>query len=238
MTKLRRLNRPDFEGECRSIWLDPGYLKSEELTRLSNLLPGKMDASKRAEFLEKVGYAVQWSGESAIPQTKANRGKKSQYEAAALRRDKLQCVADKSRELLMALADVHPHFWGEIRSCSDVFAFGNTGQTPLSETTSRSILGRAFLPHIWDTAQDIESIFSYAASQIKPDRQNKPKQSNATAFVSEIAGAFKQVTGKWPPYSKATWFPQFVLEAGQIANCGDIGRDIVEAAIKGINHPV
>ena len=84
----------------------------------------------------------------------------------------------------------------------------------------------------------IESIFSHAASQFKPDKQNRPSISNAKVLVAEVAKVFKQVTGAWPPYSKGTWFPLFISEVGDIANCGDIGRDIVEAAIKGIKPPV
>lgn len=233
MEAQRRLNRPDFEGERRAIWLNRGHLQSAELSRLEEHLPVKISEIARDEFLGYVAIAVQRSGVRAIPKTKTKRDKSPQYETDAVRRDKLQIIAKNSRELLKALADLHPRFWMEIRAYSDEFAFVEMGHVPIADQTRKAILERAFLPHIWDTAQDIECIFSYAAGQLKPGKQSRPSESNARAFVSEIVGAFNHVTGKWPPYSKGTWFPIFMLEAGKLANLGDIGRDIVEAAVKG-----
>lgn len=226
MTKLRRLVRPDFEGEKRAIWLDSDHLKSVELTRLATHLPKKMGEAKRAEFLAAVALVVQQVERMPI------------HDAEAVRQEKLQFVADMSRELLKAIADIPQAGWGEIRAFSDVFALDENTPSPLSEHTKKAVFDRALMPHIWDTVQDIESIFSYAASQFKPDKQKRPSISNAKVLVAEVAKVFKHVTGAWPPYSKGTWFPLFISEVGDIANCGDIGRDIVEAAIKGIKPPV
>lgn len=226
MTKLRRLIRPDFEGEKRAIWLDSDHLQCVELTRLATHLPKKMGEAKRAEFLAAVALVVQQVERMPI------------HDAEAVRQEKLQFVADMSRELLKAIADIPQAGWGEIRAFSDVFALDENTPSPVSEHTKKAVFDRALMPHIWDTVQDIESIFSYAASQFKPDKQNRPRTSNAKALVSEVVKAFKQVTGKWPPYSKETWFPLFIADVGGIAHCGDIGPHIVEAVIKSMKPPV
>lgn len=226
MTKLRRLIRPDFEGEGRAIWLDSAHLQSVELERLSAHLPKKIGEAMRVEFLAAVALVVQQSERMPARSPEADR------------REKLQLVAEKSRELLKAIADIPQAGWGEIRAFSDIFALDEFTPSPVSEQTKKAVFDRALMPHIWDTAQDIESIFSYAASQFKPDKQKRPSTSNAKALVSEVVKAFKQVTGKWPPYSKETWFPLFIAEVGEIANCGDIGPHIVEAVIKSMKPPV
>lgn len=226
MATPRRLKRPDFEGEKRAIWLDSDHLQSVELTRLAAQLPKKMGEAKRAEFLAAVALVVQQAERMPAHDPQAERQTKSQR------------VADNARELLKAIADIPQAGWGEIRAFSDEFAFEEYTPSPVSEQTKKAVFDRALLPHIWDTVQDIESIFSYAASQFKPDKQDRPSISNAKALVSEVAKAFRQVAGVWPPYSKETWFPLFIAELGGIANCGDIGRDIVETVIKGMKHPV
>lgn len=147
MTKLKRLIRPDFEGEKRAMWLDPGHLKSAELKALVEHLPKKMGEAKRAEFLAAVALVVQQAERMPVHDPEAEREKK------------LQLVADKSRELLKAIADIPPAGWGEIRAFSDVFAFDEITPSPISEQTKKAVFDRALLPHIWDTAQDIESIF-------------------------------------------------------------------------------
>jgi len=225
MTMPRRLKRPDFEGESRSIWIDPNHLTDGEITQLSKYLPVKMAASKRAAFMVDVALAVQ--------QSKWLR----KTEAEGERREKLDRVADKSRELLKALADIRPDSWGEICAFSGEFAFEKITPTSICETTRKAILSREFWPHIWDTSQDVENIFSYAASKHKPDKQNRPRVNNAKVFVSEVIRAHIKAIGTWPPYSKGTWFPLFIAELGQIAKLGDIGRDTVESAIRGLKNP-
>ena len=96
MTKLKRLIRPDFEGEKRAMWLDPGHLKSAELKALVEHLPKKMGEAKRAEFLAAVALVVQQAERMPVHDPEAEREKK------------LQLVADKSRELLKAIADIPP----------------------------------------------------------------------------------------------------------------------------------
>lgn len=226
MIELRRLIRPDFEGEKRAIWLDSDHLKSAERTRLAEHSPNKMSKAKRAEFLAAVALVVQ---QAQWLQTR---------EAEASRKKKLQLVADKSRELLKAISNIPQAGWGEIRAFSDEFAFDEITPSPLSEQTKKAVFDRTLLPHIWDTVQDIESIFTYAASELIPDKQNRPSIRRARALVSEVAKAFKQVTGEWPPYSKGLWFQLFIADVGKITNCGDIGPSIVEAVIKSMKPPV
>jgi len=226
MALLRRLKRPDFEGEIRSIWFDPEHFPKNKMAALSKSLPAKMSTTDRAAFMADVVHIVQmrkWLCRST---------------AAAARRDQIRFVAEKSRELLKAIAAVHSDSWGDVRALSDEFVFDEITPMEVSDATKCAIFRREFWPHIWDSAQDIESIFFHAANQLTPDKQSRPSIAHSKAFVSEIATAYVNVTGKCPPYSKETWFPLFISQASLIANFGDIGRDIVETAVKGLKAPV
>lgn len=226
MMETRRLIRPDFESEKRVRWLDPDPLKSVERRRLAEHLPKRMGNAKRAEFLDAVARAVQMARQVRIP------------DPEAVRREKLQTVAEKSRALLQAIAAIAPDGWGEIRAFSDEFAFDEISPSPVSDQTREAVFARTLLPHFWDTAQDIESIFSHAASQLKPDKQTRLSLIPARALVLQVVAAYRQVTGSWPPYSKDTWFVLFIGVLGPIAQLGDIGRDSIENVIKGMKTRV
>ena len=226
MATRRRLKRPDFEDENRAIWLYPDHLSKDENGRLSKYLPVKMSGSVRAEFMANVAVTVQV----------AKWQRKTETERAL--RDQFQLVSEKSRELLKALALIHPNGWGIIRAFSQDMAFNADPIPSLSDTTKKTIFESKFLPHVWDSTQDVENIFAHAASQLHPNKQSRPIVRNARTFVAEIVKIYARLVGTWPPYSKDTWFPFFIDELGEIATLGNIGRDIVESVVKDLKHQV
>jgi hypothetical protein len=92
-----------------------------------------------------------------------------------------------------------------------------------------------FLGAVWDAVSDLEVSARYAIEQCVPSRQAQPSLQYAKELTKAVAVAYRDITGKLPPYSKETWFPHFMAELCAWERLSlSCGRALVESAIRSI----
>ena len=233
MTKRKNQARPDFDRERAGVWLEQYALSAEDLGKLRKLLPKTMNAAQKSQFIELVTAlkSISHIGRRAV----ADGEKQKQLKAVATQaRRLLDCMANSQPE-----TDASPprQLSIDARITMDAFAIElvlqDAGIEPLSEATKAARKNGFLAPYFWDTVQDIETAFSYAAGQLQGSKQDRPKRENAKAFVSEVAAAYFKVMQSWPSMSegKTLWFPNFMNTLLLLAGFAIVGNDLLQAGI-------
>jgi hypothetical protein len=224
MTKQRSTERPDFEGERAGIWIGKHELSTDERKTLNQLLPGEMDGTQKLQFMEEV---ARFKPVSHLGRRETPYGEQQKQ---------LQAVATQAKRLLAAMGrdglSLDATLALEAHSAELVCL--NSPEPPLLEATKAARQIGFLSPHLWDTVKDIETVFSYAAAQLKGDKQDHPNFDNTTGFVANVAAAYFRVTGDWPTtsVSKGETFSTFVTQLAKLAGFGHVGSDKIKAGIK------
>ncbi len=233
MTKRKNQERPDFDRERAAVWLEQYALSADELRNLRKLLPKTMSALQKNQFIELIAALKPTShiGRRAV----ADGEKKKQ----------LQAVATQARRLLDSMANsqlgghappsrqLSPAARITMDSLANDLVCRDVGIKPLSEATKAARRDGFLAPYFWDTVQDIETAFSFAAGQLKGSKQDRPTNENAKAFVSEVAAAYFNAMQAWPSMSegKKLWFPDFANTLLGLAGFASVGNDLLQAGI-------
>lgn len=219
---MHRLARPDFEPWPAHI-INPGYLGDALRDVLRGALArSRMDAAKREDFLDRCAMEAQAAHAFNI-------GTAPSRVAADL-----EGLAHAARALLHRLSMMQPESVATFRAMWDALAFGSDPPVHLSDESiaMRSREGR-FLGAAWDCVADLEAAALYAAAAVTPRASTKIEDELSRAFVRAIAGHFQRLTGRLPPYSKETWFPDFMHILGKSQRpAATWGRKLVESAIR------
>ena len=221
-----RVTRPNFDAWIKRgfIWLDAEWLTEAETQALTKLLPAHMALDARTAFMRGVNQSLT---SCAFSMRTSPEGKQSVL---------LQKVAEQARALLYLLAEVEL----ELDTAHTLQAFSKDllylkhSTETLSEGSHAADRSNKLQPHFWDTVQDIETVFSYAANQMRPSKQNRPKLNNARVLAGSLARAHFYAVGKWPAYtarSKNAWFLDFVAALPERLGVAP-GIDSVKAGIK------
>ncbi len=226
-TRRRLLKKPSFPSGRGGYWVNPDYLAAEIKASLWARLPRRMHHDRKCLFLSLTGEAMQ-----EVPELKAR-------DAARAIRDKIAEVESKAHALLVAMNKLS----GDAAQCLSVHGEALAWLTdpparlsPLTQSLARSrdandFFESALLSHLWDTVQDIETAARYAAMQVKPDKAARPSQMLGRSIARSVAEKFRYVTGKLPPGSKESWFPDFIRELG--ASVGvSIGPAMVASVLR------
>lgn len=203
--------------------VDPVPLPETLARKLRPILArAKLTGEQSQSFLRRCGEAAQF-----LSETKAT-------EPAANTVEKLDRVASEAHRLLAALNSLGPVATSTFLAHWDYLAFGTS---PPVELTAESVAKRGdegqFLGAAWDIIADLEASAGYAASQCQPNRAVKIGDTNARALVLRIAAAYQAISGQRPPYSKGTWFPEFMEAFAQWDRIGlRCGRALVESVVR------
>jgi len=221
-----RLPKPEFSFEGH-IWADERFLPELLVTQLRELLPKPpaMSADGANRFLACCAIEVQWRCAERVFTTPARQIQ-----------EELNSVATKARALLHALSAMDAGTVSTFGAHWDFLAFGSSPPVELSDDAMkyRSAEGR-FLGAAWDLVSDLEASAQYAIKQCKPSRQAQSSVLRARDLVKALACEYRGITGTLPPYSKTTWFPDFMetLCAWEKLDL-KCGRALVESAIRSI----
>lgn len=146
-----------------------------------------------------------------------------------------ESLAAAAARMRAALGRITPQAALTFRAHWDFLAIGQSPPVELSEGAIRhQSHDGGFLGAAWEVAADLEAAATYAADQCKPSRSEKFDDTNGRRFVWHLAWAFASVAdGAAPPYSKGTWFPEFVAALAEGLRLGvRCGPGIVESAVK------
>lgn len=148
--------------------------------------------------------------------------------------EKLDRVAGEARRLLAALNSLGPEASSTFLAHWDYLAFGSAPPVRLTPESAakRGEEGR-FLGAAWDIVSDLEVSATYAASMCNPTRGAKIGEAGIRVLVRKVADIFEAVAGRRPPYSKGTWFPEFMQTLAGWEGIGvPCGGALVEAALR------
>ena len=221
MTLPRQLARPDFDSNGVGYMVDSDYLEPDLSAELAKMLPKKMGASARIEFLSRVGETVQFHELSDGQTTPANVQRQ------------LNQLQSRARSLLQTIGRLSPETREALQAHAEYLAIGTAPPARLSSTGAAfaSSVQSSLLGYLWDASQDLETAAAYAASLVTPSKTARPGQSNAHQLVADVARAFYVVQGRLPSGSKTSWFPVFMRTLGKSLQ-HSIGPAMVETSIK------
>jgi hypothetical protein len=221
---MKRLIRPKF-ARRGAQWIEPNYLPADLVAALKPIARRGMNAAQTTSFLAGCHTQAQLLCTSR-PWT----------EPAALTSDSMRIVATHARALLHALQKLSPASVSAFGAHWDYLAYGTSPPVELCDLSisMRGEEGR-FLGAAWDTVADLEASARYAGSRCEPHRQAKISKDAARALAVELAILCRRIAGKLPPYSKETWFPEFMeCLCGWPALGLKCGRALVESAVRSI----
>lgn len=206
---MRKLSKPDFSSGGGWVSDLPG-LSDEALKELRRCLPRGMSAADSDDFLDSCGAAFRRVAAMA------------DVEPAGSRKKVLDQLADRARALLQELNGVSSE------TVSSLAAHFDEVLPDRDEPSAND-----FLDEVWTTVSALEELARYGSSQAVGSRQDRPSENNARRLVLWVAQAYERVAGRRPPYSKGTWFPEFIEVLGREfepqLRCG---RALVESVIR------
>ncbi len=199
--RVERLQKPEFSFSG-SVWLDSGYLPQSLVDKLLEHLPKRhsMSPEQASDFIARCAVQTQLLCEERELNAPAGQVQ-----------TELEAVATKARALLQALGKLSGGTVSTFGAHWDYLAFGSAPPVELSEDAMlyRNEEGR-FLGAAWDLVSDLEASARYAIEQCEPSRQARLSVLYAKGLAKELARAYREIVGKLPPYSKGTWFPDFM----------------------------
>lgn len=144
----------------------------------------------------------------------------------------IRAVEANARRLLASINAMSLPARAALDAHADYLAYGSSPPVELAAAVAEQLRGPqgGLLSGGWDWVQSVESAAGYAASRFAIDRQSKPGQLKARAFVSLLAKYVLDVTGKPPPKNRASWFAIFAGRLGEIMGL-KIGPRIVDSGI-------
>ncbi|HEV7271788.1 hypothetical protein [Pseudoxanthomonas sp.] len=210
--------KPEF-GTAPGFWIDPAYLP--DAVRLSL----HIEARKSGLTPEQQEKLVRFAGELAqMP----NLGD----EAIATQRDQITKIASEARRLLASLKGLSPAAAQTLAMYArDALVERPPSLSPDMADRLSGMERNALLDEAWEWANAVEAVSEYAASQLEPSRQAKPKQARARALVSNLAGFYWRMTGEFPAADPAAWFAGFTDRLGEQLGL-EIGPRIVKSGIE------
>ena len=227
---MKQLQKPIFWGAVM-WWENPDYFPKDLATRLAGVLARakSLTADDRKKFLTKcASHSQARSMAGPLRSTAKTKGELEQLAASA--RALLQKLGNMSNAAKGTFNAHHTELMSVAKPNRALHA-------RLSPT--EAMRGAAFLSLLWDQVQDLENTLRYTADKVDVNRQTKPKQNQARALVFDIAGEFKLIAGKAPPYSKNSWFVEFMEVLcewdGLALPCG---HELIGAVMKGRFKPV
>ncbi len=207
MATKRLFIRPDFDAHtlAQTMWLDGDWLTESEAKDLQRLLPPSMATEQRTVFMAAVNRALK---DCELLQKSSPEGEQKVH---------LRAVAGCAGDLLqlMTARQNQPDTRATIRGVSAPFVVGLAGTKKLTTASEAAARENELMAHFWDTVRDIEAVFFYAAEQMKPDKQGRPKLRNERVLAGGLAKAHFQAVGEWPAMSdrsknKKYWFMGFI----------------------------
>jgi hypothetical protein len=219
----KRLPKPHF-GMAPALLLDPDFLGNEKKAELLRLIPARaMGSDKASELVNRCSELAQsesaWQDYFSV--------------AAADQRKELELVASRAHALLIALRAMQP---GTIGTFNGSVAHSDlTAGLPLAPEEIREApytRAGALLDWVWHLAESLEAGATLAASHCKPRRGGKLIEGRAKGLILNVANVVQAITGKRPPHSKGTWFPEFMSAYGEMVKIR-CGRALVESVVLG-----
>jgi len=226
--RMKQLPKPKF-GTWSGYWVNPMILpESLRLTLARECVRGRLSAKQAEAALLIAGEEAQMVLES----------RKTRVPTATIQSE-LEAVAVKARALLQAMRTLQDGTVMAFSAHWDYLAYGTTPPIELSDI-GKGLRGREarFLGGVWDVVQDLESSARYAADKCQPSKQAQVSRELARALARRVAERLRMLTGRLPPYSKDTWFPDFMAELCAWPELSlPCGRALVESAVRSIDHP-
>jgi hypothetical protein len=220
--------KPTFQAEG-SFWVNPEYLPTALVSDLKIILSSrtKMTVDEKDLFLNCCHFHSQLVNEFLVIKPKADT------------RDRLTLLAEKADELLDAMKALSKESIQLFKLNFDEFSLVPNSSVELSFKSVESISdvenGR-FLGAAWDAVINMQAVASHASSSLKPDRSDKVASENANHLIWNICDAYREITGKLPPYSKGLWFPEFMEKLGGWKGLDlQCGRARIETMIKNMH---
>ena len=212
------------------MFLDARYLPETEINNLrSILLRSRIDREVVSIFLDSCSQSAQ----------EVNEYRERIGTGAKETRRQLEQLTSRAGSLLQCLASIKLPAISTFNAHFDYLAFGTS--PPVEVAPESKVLrdqSGGFLRHTWNFVSDLEIASEYAANQCKPSRDAKTTQMLAKMLIYFVAGHYKAITGKPAPYSKDTWFPEFMQALGQSSKLKLVcGRALVESVIRKRFHP-
>jgi hypothetical protein len=217
--------KPNFQL-VRPFVVDPEYFSHDLVEALRDILlrRAKLSAVEAGAFLQQCHTEAQFTREYLVVNSKADT------------RDRLNLIAKKAADLLDAMKGLSGESVNRFNLEFDNLSFCPDPSLELSCNSREDRLdddGGRFLGAAWDAITDLEAVAKHAATTLYPDRNDHVISQNAGRFIWNICEEYRRITGKFPPYSKGLWFPEFmeklVLWKGLRL---PVGRARIEAVIK------
>jgi hypothetical protein len=223
-----RLPKPDFDPP-RSFWRDPETIPAALRGELVAMIPAGWEASQIDVFMTCCSEQVQLL---VLSRTRGSPAAAVQAELRAVEGEALRLL-HVLRRLSPGAIDTLRVYWRDLPWIAD----SPVAVSPLGAAL-HAHEGRA-LGGVWDLVCDLAGVAEFSAAQFEPSRQARPRTDLARALVEQVADAHHRIKGRFPTYSKDTWFPAFMehLCAWPVLDLR-CGQSMVQAAVKGRTPPV
>ncbi|MEI7969938.1 MAG: hypothetical protein WCJ69_13215 [Betaproteobacteria bacterium] len=221
---VKRLPKPHF-GMSPGFSPDPDFSGNINETELLKLIPARaMGRDKAREFVNRCRELAKsvsaWKTDLSV--------------AVADQKKELELVASRAHALLLALRAMQP---GTINTFNGCVAYQDlTTGSPRTTGESREAphtRAAALLCSVWDSVENLEIGATLTASHCKPRRGRKLTGRRAKDLIVSVAYHVQAITGERPPYSKGTWFPEFMKAYGEMVNI-PCGRALLESVLWGV----
>lgn len=246
INQRRLIAKPLFPNGAGAFMVDQDHLSPALKAELWEALPPTLGNPQKSHFLSLTGQAVQ------LALLFQNR-----QEAADTTYSAIVDVQHKARALLGSLnkltdsaaTTMHVHgvalpYLENPHAVLSVATAGVATQRSGSPLASHAgtdsddyaaacdATKSAFMAHLWDMVQDVETVAWFSASQITKSKTSKPTRAFARGLVRQVAEAYRFAAGKLPPGGKEAWFSKYMRELGQEAARATIGPAIVDSVLK------